>query len=118
GSNGTVVMEGQLCGWGHEGKRKAPSPHHLAPTRPSRESRPPLAWPATSARDERGAAINPDLRSGDVVGRIRDQEQDKLGDLLGAGWLSLAERDRALWVVNREPDALHVPLLSVIWNLC
>src|SRR2546427_2724407 len=73
-----------------------------------------LVWPVTSARDERGTTINPDFCPGDVTGCVRNQEQDKLGDLLGGSRLSLTERDRPLWVVDREPDSLQVLTLSVI----
>src|SRR5439155_8276668 len=71
-----------------------------------------LVWSVTSARDERGTTINPDFRPGDVASRIRNQEQDKLGDLLSGSRLSLTEGDRPPWVVNREPDSLQVRALG------
>src|SRR5690606_40861705 len=63
------------------------------------------------------AAVDPNLRPGDVTGPGAGQEGDQLGDLLRPARLTVRQRDGALRVLDRRARVLQVPLLGVVVDL-
>src|SRR5436305_2852479 len=67
----------------------------------------------TSPGNQRGATIDPDFGAGDTPGGVRDQEKDKLCNILGCSRFALIKRNIPLWILYGKSDLIQVALLRV-----